>query len=77
MSLLTHFLIATLSIAGLILLRMFAERQALRGKLRGGHVKGGCEQLSCFRDCDPDEVAPDSIVVSKQNLHERSANHAH
>jgi len=77
MSLLIHFLIATLSIAGLMLLRMFTERQSLRNKLRRGHAKGGCEQVSCFRDCDIDEVAPDSIAVSKQNLPERSANHAH
>lgn len=77
MSLLTHFLIATICIAGAMLLRIFAERYTLRNKLRGIHADGDCEKIDCFRGCDLGEAATAPNSVSKQNSPERSANHAH
>ena len=77
MSPLLHFLIATLLIAGLILLRMFTDRYTLRAKIRRGHADNECEQAGCFRGCDLDIAAADPDSVSGQNLSKRSKNHAH
>lgn len=77
MSSLMHILIATTTIAGLILFRIFAERLSLREKLRGNHANGDCEQIGCFRGCDLEETAPDPHSVSEQKTPDRSANHAH
>lgn len=69
MSLLIHFLIATLSIAGLMLLRTLLDRYALRTKLRGNRAAGDCEQIGCLKDCDSG--------TAKRNTPERSEHHAH
>jgi len=73
---LIHFLIATTLIVGLILLRMFAERSALRKKLRRGHADGECQQVSCWRGCETGQATPDLHSVSRQNTSRRTANHA-
>lgn len=77
MNLLLHFLIATALIAGLILLRMFAERSALQTKIRGTHADIECEQAGCYRGCDLDRATPNPDSVSRQNSSKRSTNHAH
>jgi hypothetical protein len=62
MNLLSHSLIATALIVGLILLRMFANRAALQARLRSNQNREECEQAGCFSGCDPDKAAacPDS-----------------
>ena len=68
MNLIFHFLIATMLIAGLILLRMFAYRYALQARIRGGHADTECEQVGCFRGCEQhDGTAPDDDSVAGQN----------
>ena len=68
MNLLTHFLVATLLIAGFILLRMYADRCALRTKIRRDHTDTGCEQAGCFRGCDADEITQNSESVSRKAI---------
>lgn len=74
-----HLLIATLFIAGLMLLRMFADHRALQARIRRGHTDGECEQSGCFSKCDRDDGAvPGQDSVADQNRNsKRSANHAH
>jgi len=67
MSLLVSFLIATLLIAGMILFRMFAERYALRKKLRRDRAGSECEQAECVRGCDIEKADRDPRSASKQN----------
>jgi hypothetical protein len=74
--LLIPFLIATALIAGLILLRMFAERRALRARIRKDHTDTECEDAGCFRGCSPDRTAAHPDSVSGNNETKRSAYHA-
>ena len=76
MSLLLQFLIAAISIAGLMLLRIFAERYVLRDRLHGKRAEADCEQIGCFHDCDRGEDSPKPNLDVKRKLHERSAHHA-
>ena len=76
MSLLMHFLIAAISIAGLMLVRVMAERYVLRDRLHGKHADAGCEQVGCFHDCDRGEDAPISRPDTNRKSHERSTHHA-
>ena len=70
---------ATALIAGLMLLRMFADHYALRARIRGGHTDKECEQAGCFRGCDRDlEAVPENDSVARKNRNtKRSVNHAH
>ena len=70
---------ATALIAGLMLLRMFADHYALRARIRDGHTDKECEQVGCFRGCDRDDgAALDDESIAGQNRNtKRSANHAH
>jgi len=70
MNIFFSFLIATMLIAGMILLRMFADRRALQTRIRGGHSDSECEQAGCFRGCEPDAAAG-------KNEMKRSVHHAH
>ena len=47
MNLLAHILIATVLIVGLVLLRMFADRCALRATLRKNQMEKKEECISC------------------------------
>ena len=47
MTLLIHFLIATVFIVALILLRLFADRRALRERLRNDPIGKKEECISC------------------------------
>ena len=76
MNVLLHFLIATALIAALILFRIFADRQALRSRLRQGHTDIECEQAGCFHGCDLDKATADPEPVPEKNDLKRSANHA-
>jgi len=76
MNLLLHFLIATAFIAALILFRIFADRHALRSRLRQHRTDTGCEQAGCFRGCDLDKAKADPNPVSENNDLKRSAYHA-
>jgi hypothetical protein len=72
MSLIFHLLIATLLIAGLILLRMFVYRYTLQTRIRGSHADSECEQVGCFRGCDQhDGAAPDDDPVAGQSIRTR------
>lgn len=79
MNIILAVLSATVLIAGLMLLRMFADHYALRARIRGGRTDKECEQAGCFRGCDRDDEAVPSIdSVARQNRNtKRSANHAH
>ncbi len=76
MNVLLHFLIATALIVMLILLRIFADRQALRSRLRHDHANTECEQSGCFRGCDLDKATADPGPVTEENALKRSAYHA-
>lgn len=68
MNIFFHLLIATMLIAGLILIRMLADRHILQTKIRGSHADAECEQVGCFRGCDRDDGAvTDSDSVAGQN----------
>ena len=70
MNIFFSFLIATMLIAGMILLRMFADRRARQARIRGGHPDSDCEQVGCFRGCEPD-------TATGKNELKRSVHHAH
>ena len=76
MNVLLHFLVATALIAAFILLRIFADRQALRARLRQKHTDSDCEQSGCFRGCDFDKATADPGPVTEENALKRSAYHA-
>jgi hypothetical protein len=68
MNVILNLLFATALIAGLMLLRMFADHYVLRARIRGGHTDKECEQAGCFRGCDRDDGAvPDDESVARQN----------
>ena len=63
MNLFLHLLIATMVVAGLILLRTLVYRYALQARIRGGHSDTECEQFGCFRSCDLDaDATPDAVA---------------
>lgn len=76
MNLLLQFLVATALIAAFILLRIFADRQALRARIRQKHTDTDCEQSGCFRGCDLDKATVDVAPVTEKNDLKRSAYHA-
>ena len=76
MNLLMDFLVAAALIAGMILFRMFMDRSARRKKLRSTKNVNECEQVGCFRGCDPGKDASEPNSVSGQNPSKRSAYHA-
>ena len=76
MNLLLHFLIATALIAAMISFRIFADRHALRSRLRQHRTDTACEQAGCFRGCDPDKAKADPDPVSQKNDLNRSTYHA-
>ncbi len=68
MSIILGVLSATALIAGLMLLRMFADHYVLRARIRGGHADKECEQAGCFRRCDrDDEAVPENDSVAWRN----------
>ena len=68
MNIILGVLSATVLIAGLMLLRIFADHYVLRARIRGGHTDKECEQAGCFRRCDrDDEAVPESDSVARQN----------
>jgi hypothetical protein len=76
MNLLSHLLVATALIAALILLRLFADRQALRTRIRQHHTDTECEQATCFRGCDLGKDTASTDLVAEKNDSNRSAYHA-
>jgi quinol-cytochrome oxidoreductase complex cytochrome b subunit len=79
MTIIFHLLIATMFIAVLMLLRMFADHYVLRSRIRGRHTDAECEQAGCFRGCAQDDrTAQDmnSVVSHKRNT-KRSVHHAY
>jgi hypothetical protein len=79
MTIIFHLVIATMFIAVLMLLRMFADHYVLRSRIRGGHTDTECEQAGCFRGCGRDDgTAQDNeSVVSHDRNTKRSVHHAH
>lgn len=79
MNIILGVLSATALIAGLMLLRIFADHYVLRARIRGGHADKECEQAGCFRGCGrDDDVVPENDSVASQNQNtKRSANYAH
>jgi hypothetical protein len=79
MNIILGVLSATMFIAGLILIRMFADHYVLRARIRGGHTNKECEPVGCFRGCArDDEAVPENDSVARQNRNtKRSVNHAH
>jgi len=68
MNIILGVLSATMLIAGMILLRMFADRYVLRTRIRAGHTDKECEQTGCFRRCDrDDEAVPENDSAARQN----------
>jgi hypothetical protein len=59
MSLLTQFLVATVLIIGLVLLRMFADRCAVRHRLRKNQTEQREECISCaLKTTQQNHVSP-------------------
>ncbi len=68
MNVILNLLFAMALIAGLMLLRMFADHYVLRARIRGGHTDKECEQAGCFRGCDRDDgAALHDESVARQN----------
>ncbi len=67
MNVILHLLSAAMLIAGMILLRMFADRCAPRTKIRVSDTGSECEQAGCFRGCDRDAGAPDNDSVARHD----------
>ena len=70
MNILISILIATLLIVGMILLRVFVDRRALRARMRGSDFDSDCEQAGCFHRCEPE-------TATGKNELKRSVHHAH
>jgi len=79
MNIVFHLLLATILIAGMVLLRMLADRHVLQSRMRGSHTDRECMDAGCFRGCHQDDgAAPDGVNVAGQNRNtKRSKDYAH
>ena len=79
MNIILGLLIATVLIAGMILLRMLADHYVLRSRIRGRLADAECEQAGCFSGCDRDDGAARNKhgVAGHHRNTKRSAHHAH
>ncbi len=60
MNIILGVLSATVLIAGLMLLRIFADHYVLRARIRGGSADRECEHAGCFHGCSEDDgIAPE------------------
>ena len=74
MNLAIQILFTTALVAGLMVLRLYADRHNARGKSYGGRGNTACRSIGCFRHCDPDPAA--TAPAADNNPPRRSADHA-
>ena len=76
MNIVVALIIATVAIAAMIAIRIFAFESALKERLKPGRSDSACDAAPCFGGCGSDKFETATTPVPDGNRAKRSTPHA-